>query len=63
VTMASLVLSMIARLHAAARCPGRRARGDRGERKIGHEGRSVPACSATMYEAYQAGQLWSCVDR
>src|SRR6476619_4302848 len=24
--------------------------------EVGHEGRSVPACYATMYEAYQAGQ-------
>jgi hypothetical protein len=29
-------------------CPGRRARGGRGKRGIGHAGRSVPACSAAM---------------
>jgi len=28
--------------------PGRRARGGRGKRGIGHAGRSVPACSAAM---------------
>jgi hypothetical protein len=28
--------------------------------RIGHVGRSVPACSAPMYEAYQVGQSSSC---
>jgi len=31
-----------------ATLPGRRVRGSRGKRDVGHTGRSVPACSATM---------------
>ena len=45
------------------RCPGRRTRGSRGNWRIRHSGRSVPDCSATMYDAYQAGQSSSWFDR
>jgi hypothetical protein len=44
-------------------CPGRRIRGGRDKREIGYADGSVPACSATMYSAYQPVQSSSWPDR